>query len=172
MDPAIKQMNVSLLQYFQAEKRASALFVLIGAAALALAWWFYGGEHPLRAALWPVGALGLLQLIVGTNVFRRTEGQITQRLGRLNADPAAYRAAELPRMEAVMRRFVVLRWAEITLAVTGLALVLLAGNLPPWCRGVGWGQMVLSVVSLALDLFAESRGAIYLEAIRRNVAGG
>lgn len=172
MDPALKQMNVSLLRYFHAEKRAGGLFVLIGAAALGLAGWlFASGEHPLRAAFWPLAAIGLLQLIVGAHVYLRTEGQIVQLLGVLNSDPAVYGAAEQLRMEAVMASFAVLRSVEIAVAASGLALLTLGADRAPWCRGAGWGLLVQGVVTFALDFFAERRGADYLAAIRRNMEG-
>lgn len=171
MDPAIKQMNVSLLRYFHAERRAGALFVLIGAAALALALWFALGEQPLRAARWPLAAIGLGQVLVGATVSLRTEGRIARLLGRLNSDAKAYRAMEAPRMKSVMRSFQVLRWTEIALAALGFALVTFGDRWAPWAAGAGWGLLVQSIVTLALDTFAERRGADYLDAIRRNLGG-
>lgn len=171
MDPAIKQMNVALLRYFQAEERAGGLFVALGAAALALAGWFFVGEHPLRAALWPLGAIGLLQILVGANVYLRTERQLRALVRRLNSDPADFRRHEAGRMTTVQRRFRLLRQLELILIAVGLLLVLRGTDWAPWGPGVGWGLLVQSVVTFAFDHFAERRGAEYLAAIERNLGG-
>lgn len=171
MDPAIKQMNVELLRYFHAEERAAALFVGLGAAALALAAWFFVGAHPLRPALWPLAGIGLVQLAVGATVYFRTERQVRDLISRLNSDPAAFRALEAGRMTTVQRTFVLLRWLELILIALGLLLVLFGAEWAPWAHGVGWGLLVQSVVTFACDHFAERRGAEYLAAIERNLGG-
>lgn len=169
MDPAIKEMNVALLRYFQGEKRAAAGFLGIGAGALACGVWALGPDHPLTSARWPLGALGVLQIVAGATVYLRTDGQIRELLGRLNREPAAYRAGELARMAAVMKRFMHLRWTETALLAAGLLLATLAAPWAPWCSGVGWGLLVQGTVTLALDAFAERRGAAYVAAIREHL---
>ncbi|MDX1998039.1 MAG: hypothetical protein SF066_10005 [Thermoanaerobaculia bacterium] len=171
MDPAIKQMNVALLRYFQAEERAAALFIGLGAAAVALAAWFFVGEHPLRPALWPLAGIGLVQLAVGATVYFRTERQVRDLVGRLNSDPAAFRALEAGRMATVQRTFGLLRRLELILIALGLLLVLRGTDWAPWAPGVGWGLLVQSVVTFAFDHFAERRGAEYLAAIEGNLGG-
>jgi hypothetical protein len=68
---------------------------------------------------------------------------------------------EIPRMESVMRNFVIFRYTEITLIIVGIILMYgFRQNL--LLNGIGLGLFIQSSVVLLLDFFAERRGEVYL----------
>jgi hypothetical protein len=154
-----------LTSYFQAEKSESVLFVAVGAAALAASGWLLATSSTMRGMAAPFVAIGLIQLAVGGSVWRRTDRQVDGLRVRLAADPAGLKAAEVPRMEAVMRNFTVYKAVEVAVLLVGLALtVFLRRSELAYFTGVGC--VAQGAVMLVFDLFAERRGQAYLDALR------
>jgi hypothetical protein len=64
-------------------------------------------------------------------------------------------------MEGVLKIFVLYRWIEIALIAIGIALFFYFNPMIFW-KGFGMGLAIQSSLMLVLDLFAESRGKVYL----------
>ena len=159
-------MRESMIGYFQAEKQEAAIFVAVGAVALAVALLLLRGGGPWRAMAWPLGAVALIQLAVGGAVHLRTDGQVAALEARLATDPAAFRAEEAARMEKVMAGFRTYKAVEVALLAAGIALALLfPGRQALLAAGVG--LIIQPAFMLVLDLFAEHRGRAYLAALAR-----
>jgi hypothetical protein len=81
-------------------------------------------------------------------------------------DPSFLKNQELPRMEKVMRNFVMYRYAECAVLLIGVALLFFFRHqVDTISFGVGLGLSIQSLFLLILDFFAESRGKHYLNAI-------
>ena len=72
---------------------------------------------------------------------------------------------EIPRMEKVMRNFVIFRFTEITLIIIGVILMYGTQQNSLW-NGIGLGLFIQSSAVLLLDFFAERRGEVYLEYLK------
>lgn len=164
-------MQEQMVRYFAEEKAESWLFVLVGVAAIALSVWLVRTGSAYRGMAWPLVAVGLIQIAVGGAVLLRTDGQVAGLLAELARSPEAVRAAEVPRMEVVMRNFQLYKVIEIALLVVGIVLTY-AFRRREVLYGVGVGLVLQSSVMLVLDLFAEKRGDTYLEALQTLPGGG
>lgn len=150
-----------LLRYFDGEKHAATLALVLGIASVGFALWLYRGPSPFRAMLIPLALVGLGQLGVGAGLHLRTPGQVAALEAGLRADFSGARSAEVERMERVMRSFRMIKIAEVVLVAVAVALVM-AMSSRPVAVGIGMGLLVQAAVMLAFDVFAERRGADYL----------
>jgi len=161
-------MLKAMTTYLEAEKLESLLFVAVGILAIALAIWLWTQGHRLKTMAYPLVAVAAIQLVVGSTVFLRTDAQISTLSQQFTSAPAQFRAEESQRMDVVMKNFTVYRYAE-------LALLVLAMGLLAWKRdsdvlsGIAIGLLLQSGVMLTLDIFAETRGADYIHALRTMV---
>jgi len=160
-------MTESMIRYFVAEKRESALFVLVGLAAIALSVWLWRTPH--RGMVYPLVAVALIQIAVGGGVYLRTDAQIAALSARYQRDADGFRAAEITRMNAVMGNFRLYKSVEIALLVVGIALSFVLGRREPWLS-LAAGLIIQSAIMLTLDLFAEQRGASYLAQVTETIA--
>lgn len=151
-------------KYFEAEKAESLLFILIGLAGILLAGYFLLKlKLPFyKGMAWPFIAIALIQLVVGTSVYFRSAKDIERVNTMLKTDSMKIQTEEIPRMETVMRNFVVYRWIEIGLILAGL-LLFFSSSPATFLRGLGLGLAIQSGFMLLLDFFAESRGIVYLQ---------
>lgn len=150
--------------YFQAEKQAGQTALAIGILACSV-----GGAILLKAGApfytglaLPLVLVGIAQVIVGATLTRRSEAQATDLEKLLESSPSEFQQTEQPRMEKVMRSFLIFKWAEIAGAVTGLAMILLNSELN-FSKGLGAGLLAQSLILFVFDYFAEKRGRAYLE---------
>jgi hypothetical protein len=155
--------NASIASYFEAERAESVFFVAVGLVAVALAVWCWrASRKPLHMGLAvPLALVAAIQITVGSIVFVRSthDGARVQQM--VQADPDRVRREEIPRMQAVMKNFVIYRWTEVALLVLGVLLLAFARPAGAW-RGAGLGLAVQAGLMLALDFFAERRGDAYL----------
>jgi hypothetical protein len=158
-------MQGQMLRYFSEEKAESALFVLVGVVAIALSVWLLRTGSAYRGMAYPLTGVALIQLAVGGTVFLRTNGQLAELAAQLASSPAAYQAAEVARMEVVMRSFQLYKVLELTLFAVGVALTYVYRQ-KEMVYALGLGLVVQSSLMLVADLFAEKRGDIYLEQVR------
>lgn len=88
----------------------------------------------------------------------------------IGLEPVGYtRQQELPRMEKVMKSFVVIRWVEIGFIITSLVLIFLFRlkiNQAFW-YGFGVALLLQAVIMLGADYFAETRAAVYTDALKK-----
>jgi hypothetical protein len=148
--------------YFQAEKQGGFVAMAIGIVACSV-----GGGVLLKAGSpfytglsIPMVVIGIIELMVGATVARRSDLQSDDLEKLLAESPAEFRALEDPRMTAVMRNFVRIKWLEVLLIVLGLAMILLNQELN-FTKGLGAGMFAQGLIMLLFDFFAEKRGKEY-----------
>lgn len=155
-------MTPALQTYFQAEKKESMLFLAIGI----LACWVGAALFMEAAAPFYIGlaipllAVGILQIIVGTTVTRRTDQQLDDLERLLEESPDQFGSTEAPRMAKVMHNFVIIRWVEIAFIVIGALLFAWQRELF-FSKGLGLGLFGQGIIMLLADYFAEKRGRTY-----------
>lgn len=153
----------SIVKYFNGEKAESYLFIAIGIIALAMALYF---AFILKTSFWrgvaiPFALVALLELVVGYTIVTRSPKDSFRVENNIKIDPEKIATHEIPRMEKVMRNFVIYRYVEIVLILLGILFMYGATNNPFW-RGIGLGLFIQASSVLVLDFFAERRGHIYL----------
>ena len=154
-------------KYFNAEKHESLLFVLVGLLAISVATYFLiKVKQPFYNGMaYPLIAIALIQIVVGSSVYFRSPKDILRVEQIVQTEQQKIRTEEIPRMEVVMKNFVIYRWVEIALFLMGIFLFF---NFKPMSisKGIGLGLSIQAGFMLLLDYFAESRGKVYLEYLR------
>jgi hypothetical protein len=98
---------------------------------------------------------------VGVTLIYRSPKDILRVETYLSEKNEMIQKEEIPRMEAVMRNFVIFRYTEITLIIVGIILMYGFRQNLLW-NGIGLGLFIQSSLVLLLDFFAERRGEVYL----------
>lgn len=157
-------------KYFNAEKGESFIFMAIGILGIiaAIIFFFVLKTNFYKGAGLPLILLGLLLGVVGFTVYRSSDKQRVENVYALDLNPGAIKNKEIPRMEVVMKNFVIYRYVEIALAITGIGLfIYFRNNLDKqFWAGLGIGLFIMSILALGADYFAEKRGHIYLNGLR------
>ena len=163
-----------IYKYFIAEKQESLLFLIVGIVAvlLAVVFWFFIKSNPsfFKGAAIPLLAIGLIQVVVGYSVYSRTDKQKADIAYSIGMDPVNYvKQTELPRMKTVMKSFVIYRWVEIAFIIAGLVLIFLfRTNVDKtFWYGFGVALAIQAVIMLGADFFAEKRGKVYTEELKK-----
>ena len=153
--------------YFGAERVESLLFIAVGVVALGISAYalLASQSAPLRGAAWPLALVALIQLGVGGGVYLRSPKDIDRVQRIVLIEGERVRSEEIPRVELVLRNFVLYRWIEIGLLVAAILLLGFAAAASAW-RGVGIGLLIQAGLMLALDFFAERRAMVYLDWLR------
>ena len=156
--------------YFNGEKQETLWFMIIGLIAIlsAIFLFFYVKQHWAKGAAIPVMVIGIIQLMVGYTVYNRSDEQRKDIVYKMDMNPDALEKQEVPRMEKVMKNFVVFRYTEICLVLAGLILVLVFKSNPDkqlWF-GVGAGLALQAAIMLLADGLAERRGEKYLSGMK------
>jgi len=165
-----------IYKYFIAEKQESLLFLIVGIVAIMLAiiFFIFIRSNPLfyKGAAIPLLAIGIIQCVVGFAVYARSDKQMNEVAYNIGMEPVSYtRTQELPRMETVMKNFVIYRWVEIALIVTGIVLIFLFRANPDrsFWYGLGITLAIQAFLMLGADFFAERRGGVYTEELENLV---
>lgn len=163
-----------IYKYFIAEKQESLLFVILGLAAVMLGILFlvFIKSNPAfyKGAAIPLLALGIIQCVAGFTVFSRTDRQMKDVAYNMGMEPKLFaNQLELPRMKKVMKSFVIYRWMEIAFIITGLVLIFLFRTNPDraFWYGLGITLAIQAVLMLGADYFAEKRGGVYTEELKK-----
>lgn len=151
-----------IISYFSAEKQEALLFLLVGITALAVSAWLFKTRGRYRGMLYPLAAIALIQLTVGSTVYFRTDAQVATLKAQYQSAPMTFQAEETVRMEKVVKNFVIYRWIEIALLILGIVLMLGLRRNELW-HAVGIGLALQLALMLGLDYFAEQRAAEYLK---------
>lgn len=159
-------------KYFLAEKQESLLFLIVGIVAviIAVVFFFFMQSNPsfFKGAAIPLVAIGLLQTIVGYTVFARSDKQRVEVAYKMGMDNSGFvQMEELPRMQAVNKNFVLYRYIEIALFLTGLVFIFLfKGKVDKaFWLGLGVTLTIQSLIMLGADYFAERRALEYTRQI-------
>ena len=116
----------------------------------------------------PLLVLGLLMGIAGYKVYKRSDGDRMRNVYAYDMNPGELKDKELPRMEMVMKIFVVYRYAEIAMVLLGIGLFVYFryDESKLFWKGFGLALAVMALMALAADYFAEKRGNIYLRGLK------
>ncbi|MCF8407621.1 MAG: hypothetical protein K9G36_01500 [Crocinitomicaceae bacterium] len=152
-----------IIKYFQGEKAESSIFILIGVVAFAMALYFI---FALKTSFWkgvavPFIVVALLEFVVGYTIVSRSPKDIERVESYIQQAPQNIKTIEIPRMEKVLRNFVVYRYVEIALIILGIVLMYSSMQDTFW-RGIGLGLFIQAGIVLCLDFFAERRGHNYV----------
>lgn len=164
-------------KYFVAEKQESLLFLVVGIVAiiLALLFFFFIKSNPsfYKGAAIPLLLIGLIQATVGYTVWARSDKQRMDVAYKMGMEPVGFiKNEELPRMQIVNKNFVIYRYTEIVLAITGIALFVLFRNKTEkaFWFGLGITLAIQSVLMLGADYFAEQRAKIYTAELNKIIS--
>lgn len=153
--------------YFNAEKLESIFFIAVGVIAILIALWFwFKTKNSFYSGIaYPLVLIAVIQITVGLSVFLRSPKDISRVEEYYARDKNKISEVEIPRMNTVMKNFVIYRYIEIGLIIAGLLLYFII-NKDELLKGIGFGLAIQSLLMLVLDLFAEKRGADYLEYLK------
>ena len=113
----------------------------------------------------PFLVVAALELIVGLTLVYRSPKDIVRVETYLSEKTEMIQKEEIPRMEKVMRNFIIFRFTEIILIIIGIILMYGSRQNSLW-NGIGVGLFIQSSTVLLLDFFAERRGEVYLAYLR------
>jgi ABC-type xylose transport system permease subunit len=157
-------------KYFIAEKSESLLFLGIGVAGIiaAVVLFFVFKTNFYKGAATPFLLIGLLLGVVGFNVYKRSDDDRKRNVYAYDMNPQDLKTKELPRMEKVMKNFVMYRYAEIILAIAGVVLFFYfrRNEIQYFWKGFGAALALMALLALAADYFAEKRGKNYIDGIK------
>lgn len=149
-------------RYFQAEKTAGQTLLSIGILLAAI-----GGGLLLKAAApfytglaIPFLGIGILQVMVGATLTRRSDFQARDMAQLHQESPDAFREQETTRMTHVMKNFTRIKWVEIGLLLIG-GLAIWANAEANFPKGLGAGLVLQSLIMLIFDFWAEKRAQAY-----------
>ena len=156
-----------IVKYFTGEKLESFLFLGLGLLGIALAVIFLSVAKTsfMKGMAIPFLLVAALELIVGLTLVYRSPKDIVRVETYLSDKNEMIQKEEIPRMEKVMRNFIIFRFTEITLIIIGIILMYGARQNSLW-NGIGVGLFIQSSTVLLLDFFAERRGEVYLAYLR------
>ncbi len=169
-------------KYFVAEKQESLFITCVGilAVALAMIGLFVFKTQFWKGAAIPLIAIGLVQIIVGINVYRRSDADRIRVMYAYDMDRTVLKEKELPRMVIVDKNFGVYRWFQIMLLIVGFVLVFYNKTFmdressfenmkESYKVGVGVALIIQSIILLSADYFAEKRVHLYTEQLKQFV---
>ena len=162
-------------KYFVAEKQESLLFMLIGVAGIitAIVFFFFLRTNFYKGAAIPFLLIGLLLGLVGYTVYKRSNEDRKRNVYAYDMNPSQLKDEELPRMKTVMKNFVIYRYTELFLLLTGVALfVYFRHNTDKqFWKGFGLSLTIMALLALFADYFAEKRGRVYTMGIESFIQG-
>ena len=156
-----------IVKYFTGEKLESFLFLGLGILGLSIAilFLFILKTSFAKGVAIPFLLVSFLEIVVGLTLIYRSPKDIIRVEAYLSEKNEMIQNEEIPRMEGVMRNFVIFRYTEIALIIVGIILMYgFRQNL--LLNGIGLGLFIQSSVVLLLDFFAERRGEVYLAYLR------
>jgi hypothetical protein len=161
--------KIDIEKYFMAEKQESLLFVLIGVTGIvtAIVFFFFLKTNFYKGAAIPFMLISLLLGVVGYTVYKRSDSDRRRNVYAYDMNPSELKEKELPRMKSVMKNFVIYRYTEIFLLLLGAALYVyfIRDFSHDFWRGFGLALMVMALLALTADYFAEQRGKVYTRGI-------
>jgi hypothetical protein len=164
-------------KYFNAEKSESLLFLIAGIIAILLSVIFFffmkSNISFFKGAAIPLLLIGLIQGAAGYTVYKRSDEDRKRNVYAYTMNPSQLKNGEIPRMQTVMKNFIIYRWVEIAFIAAGVILLFMFRANPDksFWYGLGLTLAIQAAIMLCLDFFAEKRGHIYLNGIRDFTTG-
>jgi uncharacterized membrane protein len=159
--------------YFNAEKKESLLFIILGITAIVAAVLCYtvGKTNMYKGMAIPFLVIGILHGIVGYTVYSRSDTQRKDVAYGFGIAGNKAPEGEIPRMQKVMKDFKTYRYTEIFLASLGIGLIFYAykNTDKQFWLGLGIALAIEALVSLGADYFAETRGGKYLKGLEQSL---
>lgn len=162
----LTEIGAVLRHYFAEEVKESRVFVAVGVLAIAVGLWLWRSHSAFRHALWPLAAVAVVQLSVGSYILARTPRQVARLETALAKAPAEAKSGEMLRLAKVLDAFRFYKLLEIALILAAIGLALFLPQ-HPVARGVALGLLIQASLLLAADLVAEQRAEAFLDALRR-----
>jgi hypothetical protein len=157
-------------KYFNAEKGESWVFMVIGIVGIiaAIIFLFFIKTNFYKGAAIPLILVGLLLGVVGFSVYKRSDDDRVRNVYAYDLNPGELKEKELPRMETVMKNFIIYRYTEIVMALIGTGLFFyFKHNIGrEFWKGFGAALTIMALLALSADYFAEIRGKIYIDGIK------
>ena len=157
-------------KYFMAEKQVGLVFFIIGIIAIVLALVFFLALRTnfYKGAAFPLLLVGLIELIVGFAIFKRSDGDRVRNVYAYDMNPQELKEKELPRMQKVTQHFAAYKWAEIAFIIAGIVLIILYRARPDkaFWFGLGIALTIQALLMLSADYFAEKRAKEYTEKLQ------
>lgn len=152
-----------IVKYFTGERQESFLFLGLGiiGCTLALYFLFISKSSFLKGVAVPFLLVSFLEIAVGLTLIFRSPKDIIRVEKYLFERNEMIQKVEIPRMEIVMRNFLIFRYIEIGFILIGIFLLYGFRQSLFW-NGIGLGLFIQSSIVLLLDFFAERRGEVYL----------
>lgn len=124
-----------------------------------------------KGAAIPLLVMGLLMGITGFVVFQRSDRQRIDMVYAFDMNPDRIKNEELPRMQAVLREFLLLRYIELVLLVIGIAMLFYFRPYPAkdFWKGLGLSLAIMAVVALLADFYAERRNLKYVKGLQEKI---
>ena len=156
-----------IVKYFTGKRLESFLFLGLGLLGIALAVIFLSVTKTsfMKGIAIPFLLVSALEIMVGLTLIYRSPKDIIRVETYLSKKTEMIQTEEIPRMEKVMRNFILFRYTEITLIFLGVILMYGARQNSLW-NGIGVSLFIQSSTVLLLDFFAERRGEVYLEYLK------
>jgi len=159
--------NVNFIHaYFTEERIESLFFIIIGSIAIILALIFLGiiKYSFFKGLAYPLLFIGVIQIIVGFNIYNRSPKDIIRVEQMINTNPRQLQISEIPRMETVLTNFTIYKCIEIILMMAGVFLISRYRKSPQtFWKGLGLGLLIQACLMLCLDIIAEQRAEMYLQ---------
>lgn len=157
-------------KYFNAEKAESWVFMAIGIAGIitAIVFFFFIKTNLHKGAAIPFLVIGLMLGVVGFTVYKRSDAGRMRNVYAYDMNPSELKEKEIPRMQTVIKNFIIYRWVEIILFLTGAALSIyfIRDIRHDFWRGFGFALALMAFLALTADFFAEKRGHDYLNGLK------
>jgi drug/metabolite transporter (DMT)-like permease len=157
-------------KYFTAEKQGSLVFMVIGIAGivLALVLLIFLKTSFYKGASIPFLLIGLLAGIIGFTIYKKSDGDRIRNVYAYDMNPGELKGKELPRMEKVMKSFMIYRYTEIFLFLAGACLYIyfIRDIRHDFWRGLGLALSIMALLALTVDHLAEKRGRKYFDGIK------
>ena len=158
-----------VINYFAGEKAESYLFLGLGLLGFGLSIYL---AKITASPFWkgfaiPCMIVSVLEIIIGVTLIYRSPKDIIRVEHYFKNEPSKISTDEIPRMDKVMKNFVIFRYSEIAIILVGILFYFVFAKLEFW-KGLGLGLLIQASVVLTLDYFAERRGFIYLEYLKKS----
>lgn len=157
-------------KYFSAEKSTGFLFLIIGVAVIivAIIFFFFIKTNFYKGAAIPLVAVGLLMGIAGFTIYNKSDKDRIRNVYAYDLNPTELKQKEIPRMQTVMKNFVIYRRVEIILALTGIILFFYFKDNTDkfFWKGFGLTLTIMALTAFTADHFAAKRGDVYLQGLQ------
>ena len=161
-------------KYFIAEKAESLVFIILGIAAIVLAivLFFFVKANWHKGAAIPFLIIGIIHLAASYTVYSRSDKDRQNLVYAYDMNPSLLKTKELPRMEKVNKTFTIIKIAEVSLFLIGLAVFFYFKNddTNAFWAGIGVALAIEAVLTLGGDMVASKRASLYTDGLKAFIA--